>query len=300
MVDKLDLSVLHDFYKGSYPKTVTEYMQRYPPGYSRTVLKDRYGLTVSEVLKLLGTGYTKSNAAWTDIRTLELLSKLNLEYIGEKLPETITKRHTLLVRCKICSYSRETYTDSLRNQKFGCPNCAGCAKLSTRTKELDAVAEAKGVTVLAYPSSNKEAIKLQCNTCKSEYKISAMQFWYRGEGYGVCPVCHPTHSRKFIEDGHTFPSMVELTAYRLLLRYFHNFKLQVPYKEFLYTDRRFTADFVLPCGTVIEVGGMENNEEYHTRIEEKKALCYLNNVQFHYFYRVDELEKFLLERYSPL
>ncbi len=299
MENKLDLSVFTDFYKGVYPKSVVGYVKSYPAGYSRTVLKSKFGITVTELLKMLVPTHEKSNVSWSMEKLNTLLTALNLQLSGD-FPEKLTARSEFTVKCCSCSFERMTYIDSLRNQIVGCPNCAGCAKLSTRKSEMDAVAISKGVDIVRYPTNNKDTVNLKCLGCRSEYRISLMQFWYRGEGYGICPTCHPTHSRRFLEDGYTFPSMVELSSYRLIRKYFTSFRLQVPYKEFVHTNRKFVADFQLPCGTIIEVGGMANNEEYHSRIREKTELCYLNKVPFFYFYRVEELQDFLLERYSPL
>lgn len=92
------LSLAKEYYKDNIPKSVTEYCSNFPVGMGRTAMKTKFGITITEFLKLLNPEHEKSNKEISEQKLIELANRLNFNVKGFILGNSNTTYVTL--ECK--------------------------------------------------------------------------------------------------------------------------------------------------------------------------------------------------------
>jgi len=284
------------------PNTVTEYAKDYPPGYSRTMLKSSYDLTVSEVLYNINDTYIKSNDS--------ILAKNNLDEIVKKLNLTLlnsyTNKHTKLeVRCNICNDINITTYDSIKLSKYGCRVCANNKPLTkesaiTKLKSLSDRYLINEDTIIS-ESINRSwlttnTIEFKCLDCNTVFTRNASYCYYRGNNK-MCPSCNPSKVRPVTYKNITFNSTFEYECYKLLEEY--NPITHFKYKSIIKNcTNQYVGDFLI-ANTIIEVTSYNANSEYdkfkkHTNtLSLKQDLAIKAGFSFYVIRSLPELENLI-------
>jgi len=272
------------------PKTVTEYIQDFPPGLSRQAVKKRFGLNCLDFLKLINPSI-KPKKSTVEV-LYDNLNRLNYSLV-DKLNENLYRsKDRISVSCNDCKFINETTLDSLRGSLLGCPKCkSGNLSWSHRLVELDAILLDKFECnrISEVPKNHHGYLKVRHNICGTEYTSQLTGFVLPNTPRrGSCPNCRSTDTRVSY-CGITFGSTFELECYKLLAK--NNPELHVSYKEHFTTDRRWVCDFKIG-NYWIEVSNFKLDfKNYFSNIEEKRNLVEDNDNYFFFLTSLKEVEE---------
>ena len=297
-VDKELVNTLTEYYKGNYPKTTSEYVQNYPKGFSRQVLKSKYNLNCRDLLDYLNNQEPQKT---TLQKFLEGCESRGLEVLDKDIDSrTFVKNTKTKVRCLGCQSEFETYWDTLSQTKKGCKSCVGMLEWAYRKNEIELLVASKGYDILEMPSNitlhSSEKLVLRCGKCGSAFCQKLKEIKHpRTDNGGSCPNCRDT-DRRVSYQGITFGSQFERDCYKVFesLDLLENLRLQVPYKE-LNSERQWSCDFVYE-DFWIEVSNFKiDYKNYLANIEEKREFISSKSKSFKFFSKVSDLRKFIIE-----
>lgn len=287
-------SILHlikEYYTSNnyqIPTKVSDYIENYPKGFSRQVLKSKYSITTAQIVGLLNSEYTKPLAA----SERALLEAARLEYIVLSDTSIISNnRDKVELQCKNCGYLHTTTVSSLHGSKLGCPKCkSGNLPWSSRKDELVQIIQDRLESELIsdIPNNQTGYIKMR-HICGTEYisqlvGVVSPSCTLRA----TCPNCRPT-DRRVVVEGITFGSEFESKCY-LILKH-KNPELHVLYSKYLSTTRKWVCDFKVD-NYWIEVSNFKQDfKNYFSNIEEKRAIVENNGYIFLFVTSLKELEE---------
>lgn len=272
------------------PTGVAEYISNYPKGYSRQVLKSKYNLTTSDMVKLLNSEYTKPLSAKD--RAVVEASRLNYTIISDIL-ELTNNRSKVTLKCNDCSNIHTTTVTSLQGTKLGCPLCkSGNLPWHLRKEELASLARDRldSEVVSEIPDNQTGYITLR-HICGSEYTTQLVGVVSPNSTHrGTCPNCRSS-DRRVVVDGVTFGSEFESKCYQLLKH--KNPEIHVPYSKYLDTKRRWVCDFKVGSYW-IEVSNFKLDfKNYFSNIEEKRSVVENSSDTFFFVTSLKELEELI-------
>lgn len=271
------------------PNSVTEYLNNYPPGYSRQVLAKRFGLKTSDIVSLINSEYIKADP----IKTLnDACNRLNYELVND-LSKSYKSKDRIDVRCKNCGYINNTTLDSLRGSTKGCVKCSsGNLAWNKREEELKLLLleEFDAVLESEIPSNQTGYITVRHLECNRTYTSQLVGIVSPNTKLrGTCPNCRNS-DRRVTYNNITFGSQFELDCYLILEK--HNPELHVPYSKYLTTDRRWNCDFKIK-NFWIEVSNFKTDYKgYFTNLEEKQNLVENSDYHFFFFNSLKDLSDF--------
>lgn len=291
--------LITDYYKNrEVPSNVTAYTKDYPKGYSRTMLKAKFGVTVGRLLEDINPDYIISNCVNDSCYKLaNKCKKLNIQVHPDSSFSGIT--HRLKFICNTCSHVWETSASSIYLSTYGCPKCAGNLKISDSSliRILAGVASDNECELL---SADKDSISLatdskvllRCINCESKFTRGIRQLYYRLSC--ICPTCYPSKAYNMSYNGVTFSSKFELECYKILEKTFVDIEIHKKYKDIVDTTRKFTMDFLVNKNIIIEVSSYNKTSEYFKEhsdgITEKQNLVLNSNYKFFIIRSLPELE----------
>lgn len=309
MVYKEFITFLLDFYHGyKVPSTVTEYCRHYPKGYSRTTIKNKFGVTVSQVLTDINSNYTKTNDKSTSISSvLDNCTEKNLIWLNQSEYRN-SKLNNLLFKCTTCNNTFTTSYGSLRITKVGCPHCASNSPLVREEVMLKLVhiitmnncsmghTSLDNCTNINRDSLSKATVQVICTVCKSTFSKEISNMYYRN--VCRCPVCFPSKVYPIVYNSITFNSKFELECYKLLIIKGIPIETHIRYSDILPTDKKYSCDFFIrKSNTIIEVTSYKEDSEYYIKHKEtldiKSNLALVNGFSFHVIRSLPELEKLI-------
>ncbi len=271
----------------SIPNSVTEYMDKYPKGLSRQVLKTRYNLTCAEFIKLINSSYTKPLSA----KERALVEAQRLDYtIISDLDILKSNRDKLDLRCNICESIHTTTIISLSGSKLGCPSCkSGNLPWYKREQELKDILDQDFDAELCsnIPSNQIGYITIKHRVCGTEYVSQLVGVVSPTTKLrATCPNCRTT-DRRVVYNNITFGSQFELDCYHILKHL--NPEIHVNYSDYLPTDRRWVCDFKVK-NMWIEVSNFKQDfKGYFANIQEKENLVESNGDIFLFVRSLNEL-----------
>ena len=111
-------------------------------------------------------------------------------YKGSKVP--------IRIRCLLCEHEWETTPNVLlRDNKNGCPNCAGTIRKNTETFISEMSVIHPHIEVIGEYINNRTPIKCKCKLCGGEFYNTPHQLTVAGVG---CPICKGSRGEKAIRD----------------------------------------------------------------------------------------------------
>jgi hypothetical protein len=278
--------------KGGFPKSVTEYMEDFPRGCSRQVIKSKTGLTCGQFLEIINKDYARPKQAISLLH--EEVSRLNLKLISTVDKSTYKRSEKIIVECKKC-YSRNTTTlESLRGSTIGCRTCAKNLPWNKRKEELKFLVKSKldGSIIGEIPDNQLGYITIKCNACSTEYCTQLVGVVSpNSTNRGTCPNCRDTDKR-VVYNNITFGSEFEFNCYQILKDF--SPEMQVYYKDYLETERKYTCDFKIG-NLFIEVSNFKiDYKNYFSNIEDKRALVGTNpKFKFFFLRSLKEVQEFV-------
>jgi len=265
------------------PKTAREWKgtgTNIPPNSSITVLR-RYGLKPADIINhIYGEGTATTNRTHN---ITEILSKVGLEEVFRDYD--CLGKYTLTYKCLTCETIDST--DQTTVVRWGDRNVRGCPlcnKSSGKQKPIEYYQKlVPGFIILERLGS--ATFKLECNKCNFQFTRSRTHVTEKETETVCCPNC--SDNIAYIKgQAIGFDSRIEKELVEYLEQTFPNVQanFQVPYRTFLPTTRKFTADIFLPeFLSVIEISSKSNKlPNYSNRLEEKRLLCQENNVSFYF------------------
>jgi Zn finger protein HypA/HybF involved in hydrogenase expression len=296
--DAVDIAL--QFFGDNIPTTVKEYESNFPKGMGRTAIKSNLDITISQFLKLLNPKYVKTNERINFNVLLGLANKLDFNLVDYTLDNSINT--TVTLECKHCGKIQRKSYKSLANCVKGCVYCkAKNVQLKFNKDRINSSLERVGASLVSdIPDSQTGIITLKCNKCLTEYSTQLVGLVSPNSlKRGTCPNCRNSDYR-VVYNNITFGSNFELECYKLICKYnIAHLELQVPYKEFGNTDRRWVCDFLLDS-TIIEVSTFKSDYKgYKTNLSEKRQFIeHSTTYDFEFFDSLKELESYLNARYS--
>lgn len=269
------------------PNNVSEYIANYPTGYSRQVLKSKYNLTTSEVLKLLKPTYEKPLHAKE--RVIIECDRLGYRLLSNL--QDITNRDSKVdLECIDCGYHHTTTINSLSGSRLGCPKCkSGNLSWNNRRDELcDIIHDRLDAELISdIPRNQTGYVKLKHLPCNTEYTTQLVGVVFPNSKLrATCPNCRPT-DRRVVLDGITFGSQFEADCYNILKDY--KPELHVKYSDHFTTNRRWVCDFKVGCYW-IEVSNFKTDyKDYFSNIKSKEDLVESNGQYFFFVTSLKEL-----------
>lgn len=299
-----------DYYKGEYPKSVTEYMGNYPTGHSRTTLASKYGITVAKLLAELSD---YKNPISKDASNDKVVSKCfdeNMTILCD-ISSISLKDVKFVIQCNNCSYIHTTSKSSYLLSIKGCVGCSGHIRLtkSVAVAKLNSTYKDYTFDTNSIPDNPTQSvcrnisIELAHNICGSTFYRN-LQYLLDGRGNNMCANCYPSKVYNSIYEGITFNSKFELECYKLIVDTIgkENVCTHIRYRDIIHTDRKWTADFLLWNIMILEVTSYSSDSEYDkfkahsSNLADKECAVLLDNK---YLFRVarslPELRKILQE-----
>ena len=285
------LSSIKEYYTTNnyqIPNKVSDYIENYPKGFSRQVLKSKYNTTTAEIVSLLNLEYTKPLSATE--RALVEAERLGYMVLSDTTTLR-TNRDKVLLKCKNCSYEHSTTITSLHGSKLGCPKCkSGNLPWSSRKEELvQLISDRLDSELISDIPSNQTGYITMRHICGTKYTqqlvgVVSPSCTLRA----TCPNCRPT-DRRVVLEGITFGSEFESKCY-LILKH-KNPELHVPYSKYLPTTRKWVCDFKVG-NYWIEVSNFKQDYKgYFANIEDKRDVVENNEYIFLFVTTLKELEE---------
>lgn len=293
MIDNLIKRAI-DFYSEnnlSIPNSVTEYINKFPPGLSRQVLKDNYGIKCSDFIAKLNPNYSKVLSAKDRV----IVECARLGYIlVSPLEDITTNRSIVTIICDMCGYTHHTTITSLQGSKHGCPLCkAGNLPWHQRKQELVAILSSNfdAELVSDIPPNQTGYITVRHLPCGTSYTTQLLGIVSPNSKLrGTCPNCRSS-DRRVTYNNYTFGSEFELECYKKL-EYLHP-EVHVPYNKYIDTCRRWVCDFKLG-NYWIEVSNFKQDfKGYFANIEDKRVAVESSGDIFLFITSIAELEEII-------
>lgn len=251
------------------PNSAVEYLNSYPPGLSRQVLKSRFNVSTSDFVSKINPKYSKASA---EDSLRENLTRLR--FTMDSIPANYKSKDSIKVKCLDCGYLHTTTLDSLRGSKLGCPKCkAGNLSWSKRGEELRTLLKSNfDVELISDIPSTQEGVISVRHTCGTVYSSTLVGFVSPSTlNRATCPNCRTT-DRRVTHNGITFGSQFEYECYKLMAPF--SPEIQVPYSKHHSTSRLWVCDFVLRINDIrywIEVSNFKQDyKNYFSNIEDKR------------------------------
>lgn len=199
-------------------------------------------------------------------------------------------------------YATETYNNhfgSISNmQKL-------CGFIPTRLGK--SITREEGITVLKQLAEEIGDVPTYDDVILCEYTPSIM-YYIREFGSwnkALNEVGLNSNSRKYkTKDGEEFLSSYEYKFALVMKKYNIYYDREILYKEAIHNfDRKFRFDFVINLFNVkyyIEIFGIESNDFYNKRKQEKIEICKANNIKLIEIYRIDLYGKTHKQVYDTL
>lgn len=270
------------------PTKVSEYIDNYPVGLSRQVLKSKYNITASELLKLLNPDYTRS----LTVQERVVVEAERLRYkILTDLATLSNTRSKVELECKDCGYIHITTVTSLQGSKLGCPKCkSGNLPWAHRKDELCGIIRDRlnAELISGIPDNQTGYVKLK-HFCGEEYTTQLLGVVSPNSTLrATCPNCRPT-DRRVVVDGITFGSEFEYKCFSILKP--KNPEVHIPYSKYLETTRKWICDFKVG-NYWIEVSNFKQDfKGYFSNIEEKRITVENSGFIFLFVTSLKELEE---------
>lgn len=283
--------LIKEYYKSNnyqIPNKVSEYIENYPKGFSRQVLKTKYNITTSQIVALLNSEYVKPLSVQD--RVLVEAERLNYTIISDISLLTNNKEKVTL-QCRDCNNVHTTSVSSLHGTILGCPKCkSGNLPWYKRKEELEQIISDRLESELIsdIPNNQTGYITMR-HICGTEYTTQLLGIVSPNSTLrATCPNCRPT-DRRVVVDNITFGSEFESKCY-LILKH-KNPELHVPYSLYLPTIRRWVCDFKID-NYWIEVSNFKQDyKDYFANIEEKRNVVENNGYTFLFVRSLKELEE---------
>lgn len=277
--------------KGStLPKSVSEYIEDFPKGYSRQVLKNTYGLTCAELLSKLSDDYVLKDPK---VSLLECCTRLNYTLLTP-LDNSYRSKSRVDIRCNVCGHTNNTTLDSLKLSTKGCVKCtSGNLAWSMREQELKdlLLLNFRAELVSSIPSNQTGFITVKHLECGTEYTTQLVGIVSPSTKLrGTCPNCRSSDRRVTNEQGITFGSQFELDSYNILKHL--SPEVHVEYKKYLNTDRRWVCDFKIGLNWIEVSNFKQDFKGYFANIAEKETLVESSGHNFFFISSLKELEEF--------
>lgn len=276
--------------KFNLPGKVSEYIENYPVGLSRQVLKTKFGITTAQLIQLLNSEYIKPLSAQERV----LVEADRLRYIVvSDVKSLTTNRCTVTLQCKDCNHIHVTTVTSLHGSKLGCPKCkSGNLPWSKRKEELIQIIQDRlnSELVSCIPDNQTGYVTLR-HTCGTEYTSQLVGVVSPNSTLkATCPNCRPT-DRRVVLEGITFGSEFESKCYLLLKS--KNPELHVQYNKYIQTSRKWVCDFKIN-NYWIEVSNFKQEyKNYFANIEEKRNVVENSGYNFFFVRSLKELEELI-------
>lgn len=281
----------HYINKGlALPKSVSEYTNNFPKGFSRQVLKTRYSLTCAELLNKLNEEYVLKDPV---VALLECCTRLNYTLLTE-LDDTYRSKSRVEVKCNQCGYVNNTTLDSLRGSTKGCVKCtSGNLAWHMREQELrDLLLDTfDAELVSSIPTNQTGYITIRHIDCGTEYTTQLLGIVSPNTKLrGTCPNCRSSDRRVTNKQGITFGSQFELDSYNILKHL--QPEVHVEYKKYFSTNRRWVCDFKIGINWIEVSNFKQDFKGYFNNISEKERLVESNGHNFFFIRSLKELEEF--------
>lgn len=274
----------------SIPNKVSEYIENYPKGLSRQVLKTKYNITTAEIVKLLNSEYKKPLNAVD--RAIVETERLGYKIISD-LSIISNNRDKISIECNSCMFIHTTTITSLQGTKLGCPKCkSGNLPWYKRSKELIQIIEDRlQATLVSDIPDNQTGYITMRHICGTEYTTQLLGVVSPNSTLrATCPNCRPT-DRRVVVDNITFDSEFESKCYLMLKS--KNPELHVPYSKYLNTARKWACDFKIN-NYWIEVSNFKQDfKGYFSNIEEKRNVVEEAGFVFLFVTSLKELEELI-------
>lgn len=285
------LDTIKEYYTSNnyqIPTKVSDYIEKFPKGFSRQVLKSKYNTTTAQIVALLNSEYTKPLSA--SQRAIAEAGRLGYTVLSD-VSVLSSNRDKVELQCNNCSYVHITTVTSLQGSKLGCPKCkSGNLPWSSRKEELALIIRDKldSELISDIPSNQTGYITMR-HVCGTEYTSQLVGVVSPNCSLrATCPNCRPTDRRTVVE-GITFGSEFESKCY-LILKH-KNPELHVPYSKYLPTNRKWVCDFKID-NYWIEVSNFKQDfKGYFGNIEDKRAIVDNNGHTFLFVTSLKELEE---------
>lgn len=270
------------------PSKVSEYIENYPVGLSRQVLKSKYNITAAHLIQLLNSGYIKPLSAKE--RVIVESERLNYLIISD-INTLSNNRDKVTLQCKDCGYVHITTITSLQGSKLGCPKCkSGNLPWSKRKEELTRIVcdRLDSELISEIPNSQTGYVTLRhvCNTVYTTQLVGVVS--PSTTLRATCPNCRPT-DRRVVLDGLTFGSEFESKCFLILKP--KKPEVHVPYNRYINTTRKWVCDFKID-NYWIEVSNFKQDfKGYFSNIEEKRTIVESAGFTFLFVTSLKELEE---------
>lgn len=272
----------------SIPNKVSEYIENYPKGFSRQVLKSTYNITAAQLIQLLNSEYKKPLSAIE--RTKVEAARLDYTIVSD-ISNLVSNRDKVDLRCNICGYLHTTTVTSLQGTKLGCPKCkSGNLPWSKRQEELEGIIKDRlDSTLISNIPDNQIGYVTLRHVCGTEYTTQLVGVVSPSTTLrATCPNCRPS-DRRVVLDGIIFGSEFESKCYNILKH--KNPELHVPYSKYVHTDRKWVCDFKIN-NYWIEVSNFKQDfKGYFSNIEEKRYVIESAGDEFLFVTSLKELEE---------
>ncbi len=285
------LNTIKEYYTSNnykIPTKVSDYIENFPKGFSRQVLKTKYNTTTAQMVELLNPEYTKPLSA-SDRAKVES-SRLGYTILSD-LSTLLTNTDKVELRCDSCNYTHITTISSLYGSKLGCPKCkSGNLPWSSRKEELvQIIRDRLDSELISDIPSNQTGYITMRHVCGTEYTSQLVGVVSPSCSLrGTCPNCRPT-DRRVVVEGITFGSEFESKCYLILKP--KNPELHIPYSKYLPTDRKWVCDFKVGDYWIEVSNFKQDYKSYFSNIEEKRAVVDNNGYTFLFVTSLKELEE---------
>lgn len=285
------LSIIKEYYTSNnypIPTKVSDYIENYPKGLSRQVLKSKYNTTTAQLVALLNSEYTKPLSARE--RVLVEAERLGYSIISD-ISLLSNNKDRVTLQCKDCNNIHTTSVSSLHGSILGCPRCkSGNLPWNQRKEELERIiSDRLESELISNIPSNQTGYITMRHLCGTEYTTQLLGVVSPNSTLrATCPNCRPT-DRRVVVDNITFGSEFESKCY-LILKH-KNPELHVPYSKYLPTSRKWVCDFKID-NYWIEVSNFKTDyKDYFSNIEEKRDVVDNNGFIFLFVTSLKELEE---------
>lgn len=285
------LNIIKEYYTSNnyqIPAKVSDYIENFPKGFSRQVLKSKYNTTTAQIVALLNSGYTKPQAA--SERAITEADRLGYTVLSD-VSTLSSNRDKVELQCNNCNYVHITTVISLQGSKLGCPKCKGgnLPWTSRREELVQVIKDRLDSELISDIPSNQTGYITMRHVCGTEYTSQLVGVVSPSCSLrATCPNCRPT-DRRVVAEGITFGSDFESKCY-LILKH-KNPELHIPYSKYLPTNRKWVCDFKVGDYWIEVSNFKQDYKGYFSNIEEKRAVVDSNGYTFLFVTSIKELEE---------
>jgi Zn finger protein HypA/HybF involved in hydrogenase expression len=270
------------------PNKVSDYIENYPKGFSRQVLKTKYNTTTSQLIQFLNSEYKKP----LDAASRAKVEAARLDYaIISDLSVISNNRDKITLKCKVCTHEHTTSVTSLQGTLLGCPKCkSGNLPWCKRREELvKLIKDRLDAELVSDIPDNQTGYITMKHTCGTEFTSQLVGIVSPSSTLrATCPNCRST-DRRVVVDSITFGSEFESKCY-LVLKPKHP-EIHIPYSTYIHTSRKWVCDFKVG-NYWIEVSNFKQDfKGYFDNIEEKRNAVETAGFIFLFVTSIKELEE---------